>query len=128
MQTLRKEVAVSIGRTIRYFSTGMFKVNSPETFQPSSTAEWRQCSPFPTWTNALQGWTSTGSADRLNQTGRNTSPADSIRHGNIEFVCVSPLRKAHFHNSILPGVREVHRPKSYGDNFSVSRRGYPIWP
>jgi hypothetical protein len=32
-------------------------------------------------------------------------------------------------HSTIPGAGKAGiRPKSYGDNFAVARKGYPVWP
>lgn len=47
----------------------------------------------------------------------------------VEFVSIGNEAvgdKGNKHSSVLPGVRNSNQ-KSYADNFSVARRGIPIW-
>ena len=41
-------------------------------------------------------------------------------------LCQLVLGKGH---STIPGAGKAGiRPKSYGDNFAVARKGFPVWP
>jgi|APGre2960657444_1045066.scaffolds.fasta_scaffold00429_7 NADH dehydrogenase (ubiquinone) Fe-S protein 4 len=78
------------------------------------------------------GWTST--ADPLAHVGRSALEFDSAeaacsfaeRQGwNYELL--KPQEQLQLGNSNIKGAGKRGKPKQYGDNFSVARRGIPVW-
>mmetsp|Transcript_39100 Transcript_39100/g.96856 ORF Transcript_39100/g.96856 Transcript_39100/m.96856 type:complete len:194 (-) Transcript_39100:252-833(-) len=85
------------------------------------------------WENPLMGWTSTGDplAHQFNSTlnfpTKESAMAFCAKHG-WEYDVVMPQKLGTGH-SIIPGAGKAGvRPKSYGDNFAVARKGFPVWP
>ena len=80
------------------------------------------------------GWTST--ADVLAHNMNSMLSFDSAeaaaafceKHG-WEYEIMQPQKFDARGASTIPGAgKRGTKPKAYGDNFSVSRKGYPIWP
>ena len=80
------------------------------------------------------GWTTT--ADILSHNMNSMMSFDSAesaaafceKHG-WEYEIVQPHKLDPRGASTIPGAgKRGTKPKSYGDNFSVARKGFPIWP
>jgi hypothetical protein len=88
--------------------------------------------PMAVWSNTLTGWTSGGVSSgqkyqHIVSTTTMNSRARTTKFGAIEIIHTDHRPNGRSHSVILPGTR-TQRPKGYADNFSVSRRGSPIWP
>ena len=53
--------------------------------------------------------------------------ATHFSRAEIETIPVDVRKVNVKHTAIVPGSRGGPTPKSYSDNFSVMRRGIPIW-
>lgn len=79
------------------------------------------------------GWTSTGdaSAHQFNSTmyfdSKEAAMAFCDKHG-WEFDVQEPQLMGKGASTIPGAGKAGVRPKSYGDNFSSARKGFPIWP
>lgn len=85
------------------------------------------------WENPLMGWTSTGDAmahqfnSILSFDSKEAAVAFCEKHGwTFEVQEPQLMGKG---ASTIPGAGKAGvRPKSYGDNFAVARKGIPVWP
>jgi hypothetical protein len=87
------------------------------------------------WENPLQGYISFGSEGKVPKTlefkTREAMETFCQKRGwSLEIV--EKKEAEHFTqrgSSIIPGAGKIGtQPKAYGDNFSVNRKGLPIWP
>jgi hypothetical protein len=120
------QVSDSLQRSIFSISESSFNNDRHPESMRSDTV------PMAVWSNTLKGWTSGGVSSgqkyqHIVSTTTMNSRAFTAKFGAAEIIHIPHRPKGHSHNAILPGTR-TQRPKSYGDNFSVSRRGNPIWP
>jgi hypothetical protein len=87
------------------------------------------------WENPLQGYISFGSEGKIPKTlefkTREAMETFCQKRGwSLEIM--EKKETEHFTqrgSSIIPGAGKIGtQPKAYGDNFSVNRKGLPIWP
>lgn len=85
------------------------------------------------WENPLMGWTSTGDAmahqfnSILSFDSKEAAVAFCEKHG-WEFEVQEPQLMGKGASTIPGAGKAGVRPKSYGDNFAVARKGIPVWP
>lgn len=86
------------------------------------------------WENPLMGWTSTGDAlshqfnSVVNFESKEAAVAFCDKYG-WEYEVMEPQKMNPKGASTIPGAGKIYsRPKSYGDNFAVARKGVPVWP
>lgn len=85
------------------------------------------------WENNLTGWTSTEQSnfsDYLSFPTRESAESYCKRHGlNYKEMVTNLATTKRLGSTIISGaLRKELKPKSYGDNFSVKRKGIPKWP
>ena len=85
------------------------------------------------WENPLMGWTSSGDAlthqfnSTVNFESKEAAVAFCEKYG-WEYEVMEPQKMGRG-TSTIPGAGKAGtRPKSYGDNFAVARKGIPVWP
>ena len=86
------------------------------------------------WENPLMGWTSTGDAlshqfnSVVNFESKEAAVAFCEKYG-WEYDISEPQKMNPKGASTIPGAGKIGtKPKSYGDNFAVARKGIPVWP
>ena len=85
------------------------------------------------WENPLMGWTSTGDAmahqfnSILSFDSKEAAVAFCEKHG-WTFEAQEPQLMGKGASTIPGAGKAGVRPKSYGDNFAVARKGIPVWP
>ena len=86
------------------------------------------------WENPLMGWTSTGDAlshqfnSVVNFESKEAAVAFCDKYG-WEYEVMEPQKMNPKGASTIPGAGKIYsRPKSYGDNVAVARKGVPVWP
>ena len=86
------------------------------------------------WENPLMGWTSTGDAlsHQFNSVVSFESEEAAVafceKYG-WEYDIKEPQKMNPKGASTIPGAGKIYtKPKSYGDNFAVARKGIPVWP
>lgn len=87
------------------------------------------------WENPLQGYVSFGSEGKVPKTLEFETREAMEKFCQKRGWSLEVLEKKeteHFTqrgSSIIPGAGKIGtQPKAYGDNFSVNRKGLPIWP
>jgi hypothetical protein len=105
--------------------------------QGSCTTSWRVQPKLAArrWQNPLTGWSSTAqpsflSKDSIAFPTKHSATNYCEYHGlDIVDTGIESLTRRRFGSTIISGaLRKELKPKSYGDNFSVHRKGVPIWP
>jgi len=86
------------------------------------------------WQNPLTGWSSIGQPSNLYKEpivfSTKHAATNYCAHYGLDIVDtgIESLTQRHGSTIISGALRKELKPKSYGDNFSVHRKGLPIWP
>ena len=85
------------------------------------------------WESSLTGWTSCETPNSITRAFDFPSSESAIAYCERNGLPYTQLRVNSFSrragSTVISGaLRKEVNPKSYGDNFSVQRRGIPIWP
>jgi len=87
------------------------------------------------WENALQGYISCGNEEKVPRTlefDTKEAMEEFCKKQGWTLEVVEKKEREHFTqrgSSVIPGAGKIGKnPKAYGDNFSVQRKGLPIWP
>lgn len=102
--------------------------------QATTSREWQlRPKQISRWENNLTGWTSAEQSSFsgiLNFPTRQTAESYCKQNGLSYAVMGTHIASTNrVGSTIISGaLRKELKPKSYGDNFSVRRKGVPIWP
>jgi len=76
------------------------------------------------------GWTSCARAQESSDERRERSAQDSTTSSETvtsKFFLLEARKDILKHSVIIPGNKVGTSPKNYSDNFSVKRKGLPVW-